>query len=107
MGKIINDDGSINQIEVDELIYELEETQRLRELEIERRQIRIDEIDQEIDSLQSGLANIKMLDIEFPPTNIIDMMMDISIMSNIEIDVNNKIDKLKKEREELSNKYTI
>lgn len=107
MGKIINDDGSINQIEVDELIYELEETQRLRELEIERRQIRIDEIDQEIDSLQSGLANIKMLDIEFPPTSIIDMMMDISIMSNIEIDVNNKIDKLKKEREELSNKYTI
>lgn len=107
MGKIINDDGSINQIEVDELIYELEETQRLRELEIERRQIRIDEIDQEIDSLQSGLANIKMLDIVFPPTSIIDMMMDISIMSNIEIDVNNKIDKLKKEREELSNKYTI
>lgn len=67
----------------------------------------MDEIDQEIDSLQSGLANIKMLDIAFPPTSIIDMMMDISIMSNIEIDVNNKIDKLEKEREELSNKYTI
>lgn len=107
MGKIFNKDGSINQAEVDELVHELEESQRIREREINRREARIEEIDQEIERLEVGLVKMKTLDTLFQPSNMAEMITDIIIMADIENDVKGKIKELEKEREELSNKYTI
>ena len=107
MGKIFNKDGSINQAEVDELVHELEESRRIREREIDRREARIEEIDQEIERLEVGLVKMKTLDTLFQPSNMAEMITDIIIMADIENDVKGKIKELEKEREELSNKYTI
>lgn len=107
MGKIFNKDGSINQAEVDELVHELEESRRIREREINRREARIEEIDQEIERLEVGLVKMKTLDTLFQPSNMAEMITDIIIMADIENDVKGKIKELEKEREELSNKYTI
>lgn len=107
MGKIFNENGSVNQREVDELVQELEEVQRVRNLEINRRENRIEEINHEIERLESGLVKMKSLDKIFKPSNMAEMITDIIIMTDIENDVKNKIKELEKEREELGNKYTI
>lgn len=107
MGKIFNKDGSINQAEVDELVHELAESRRIREHEINRREARIEEIDQEIERLEVGLVKMKTLNTLFQPSNMVEMITDIIIMADIENDVKGKIKELEKEREELSNKYTI
>ena len=107
MGKIFNENGSVNQREVDELVQELEEVQRVRNLEINRRENRIEEINHELERLELGLVKMKSLDKIFQPSNMAEMITDIIIMADIENDVKNKIKELEKEREELSNKYTI
>lgn len=107
MGVIFNKDGSINQAEVDEFVHELEETQRLREREINKREARIEEIDQEIERLEAGLVKMKTMDTLFQPSNMAEMITDIIIMTDIENDIKDKIKELEKEREELSDKYSI
>lgn len=102
MGKLFNEDGSINKDELDSLLEDVVESNRLRDMELDRRNVRIEEIDEEIKEIDMKLSYLASMEypVLFRGVGLTKVLGEENRLDKIRL-------KLVKEREELTNKYTL